>query len=129
MKKIFQTDHSSKTGNCVIACIASIFEIDINEIPNFWKKTQDAFKFWEMLNKWTTKNLNCKCIVVTRDKTHKSDFYFEDLLCIGIYKQGNNEHAIVWQNGVIHNPSGNLETEQDPYFFVVFCPIHPINFK
>ena len=126
MKKIYQTDNSKATGNCVNACIASIFEIGIDTIPNFWKETQDSFKFWELINKWSSKNLKHKCILVVRDKKKKSDFYFEDILCVGIYKHDNgDEHAIVWKNGVIHNPSGYLCTERDPDTFMIFCPIIP----
>lgn len=35
MKKVFQTVIDSKNGNCAQAAIASLFEVDIEDVPNF----------------------------------------------------------------------------------------------
>lgn len=35
MKRIFQTDTSDVTGNCHQCCVASLFDIPLEEVPNF----------------------------------------------------------------------------------------------
>lgn len=45
MKKVFQTRVSSGDGNCTEACVASIFDMELNEVPEFGKEEQ----FWKMI--------------------------------------------------------------------------------
>lgn len=35
MKRVYQTDTSKERGNCVQACIASIFNLTLTQVPNF----------------------------------------------------------------------------------------------
>ncbi len=35
MKPVMQNVRNTETGNCFSACVASIFELDISEVPNF----------------------------------------------------------------------------------------------
>lgn len=35
MKPVYQTKFGNKEGNCLAACIASIFELRLEEVPNF----------------------------------------------------------------------------------------------
>ena len=52
MKKVYQTKFGEDEGNCMAACIASILELDINEIPmlkddadgSYAKKLNDFLK-------------------------------------------------------------------------------------
>jgi hypothetical protein len=47
---IFSDDEKGTKGNCFTACIASIMDLPINEVPHFASYGQDWFKvFWEFL--------------------------------------------------------------------------------
>jgi hypothetical protein len=35
MKRVYQTIDGREKGNCLVACVASLLEIEINEIPHF----------------------------------------------------------------------------------------------
>jgi hypothetical protein len=37
MKKVYQTIINKNNGDCMQACIASLFELELNEVPNFIK--------------------------------------------------------------------------------------------
>jgi len=49
MKRVFQTDWSNTTGNCLQACVASLCELPLEDIPQFitfenWK--EEYVRFW-----------------------------------------------------------------------------------
>ncbi|MCD9188274.1 MAG: hypothetical protein LUM44_17795 [Pyrinomonadaceae bacterium] len=54
MKKVYQTDFTNVTGNCLAACVASILECELDDVPNFvtfpnWK--EEYIRFWESKNR------------------------------------------------------------------------------
>jgi len=106
MKPVMQTLFYDKdgTGNCFEACLASIFEIDLKDVPNFHGDTW--FKdFWEWLK--------------IKGYTSYGSLYDEG---IGDYKGGvdgffivagesprgthiRGGHAVVYKNGkLVHDP-------------------------
>jgi hypothetical protein len=123
MKKVFQTDQRDDTGDCVRACIASIFERDIETVPNFWLETQNSVDFWSYLNNWSKSELGCSSILMKLFKDSHKDF-IDGLLCVAIGESSQGfEHAVVWKDGMIHNPSKNGgELSQEPKLFLIFCP-------
>lgn len=52
MKPVFQTDFSFQTGNCFSACIASLLELSIDEVPCFMGPGIDWFA---ACNDWMAK--------------------------------------------------------------------------
>ena len=54
MKPVDQTDWTPKTGDCFRACVASIFELPIESVPNFMEEGDDHFKV--DIGKTTTEN-------------------------------------------------------------------------
>lgn len=53
MIKVNQTDFSKGTGNCFSACVASILEFDIRDIPNFLVDADgQTVKMWQMIGEW-----------------------------------------------------------------------------
>ena len=36
MKPVFQDIIDADKGNCMSACLASVFELELNQVPNFW---------------------------------------------------------------------------------------------
>jgi len=126
MKPVNQTIFDNELGDCIRACIASIFEFPIEKMPNFWEQTQSAMVFWELLNNWTTKELNHKCIVVNISNGHA--FYIRGLLCIALCEVKSNseiDHAVIWCDKLIHDPHpySNGDNIKQPRYFVIFSPI------
>lgn len=48
MKRVFQTVLEEGAGNCMAACVASLLEVDIEDVPNF-RTTSDP---WKSLQDW-----------------------------------------------------------------------------
>jgi len=53
MKPVFQDIIDAEKGNCMSACLASVFEIGLEDVPNFWEmargstpRMQDAMVEW-----------------------------------------------------------------------------------
>lgn len=62
MKPVKQTDTSFETGNCLQACVASIFELELDEVPHFisygddwWFQYRDFLAARNISVVWTTK--------------------------------------------------------------------------
>ena len=126
MTPIFQTDYSKKTGNCLQACIASIFDLNMFEVPNLLEQTQDAPELWRLLSEWCEKKLNCKSVLI--EVSAESEFLIANLLCVAIGKAkvSGQDHAVVWCNNVVHDPSlGGKGFINKPTTFLVFCPLRP----
>lgn len=53
MKKVYQTKFGKPEGNCFPACLASILEIDIDQVPNFHEGNGVWYKkYREWFNKY-----------------------------------------------------------------------------
>ena len=126
MKPVMQTIFDDVYGDCFRACVASIFEFSIEEMPNFWEQTQDASEFWRLNNSWLMKNYDFK--VLSFQLLPEDRHVVESLLCIACAKSPRSDidHAVVWQDGLLHDPhpSGAGLTEK-PDTFTLFVPINP----
>jgi len=121
MKFVDQIIFGKNKGDCFRACVASIFEFDINFMPNFWEYTSDAYKFWRLVNDWMFKNLNYKCIPIELEENY--DDWINDLLCVAICEQ----HAVVWKDKLIFDPNPNrniMKSTFIPEVYVIFIPIN-----
>jgi len=49
MKKVYQTRFGKPKGNCILACIASVLEVELSEVPDI---LADNEKWWEIINNW-----------------------------------------------------------------------------
>ena len=52
MKPVMQTNTDSVQGNCMTACLASIFELPIEEVPNWAEQFKDDAEMWEAYCQW-----------------------------------------------------------------------------
>lgn len=124
MKKVYQANYSNIVGDCFSACLASILEVNLEDIPNFWLQTQDNTEFWKLSNKFLTENYNCKAIAFSIEENDK--FLIQDVLCIAIVKSPDKtcDHAVVWLNKLIHNPNPNHPPiTEEPKYFTVLVPL------
>jgi len=105
MKPVMQT-RFSEDGNCFEACIASILEIPLEEVPDL-KECKDVYEWNKTINSW----LKTKGLQYMELETKEYPFYFIESyhLIIG-HKERGIYHAVVGLNGnVVHNPHPNTE--------------------
>ncbi len=126
MLPVDQIVFKENLGDCFRACVASIFEFPIEDMPNFWENTQDCSEFWDLNNEWLSVNKGCRCIsfVFNDDERH----FIDGLLCVaqGKTKRGNEDHAVVWQDQMIHDPHPTKAgLSERPDTFTLFIPIDP----
>ena len=122
MKPVMQKIFDSRKGDCVRACLASIFELSIDEVPNFWEQIQDPTEFWRLINEWLMENFRVKNIFLKYSK--KTANILEGVLCIAggtSPRHTPGGHAIVWRDGLLHDPHPSGDgLLGDPEDFMVF---------
>jgi len=126
MIPVEQIVFNNQEGDCFRACIASIFELPIDAVPNFWEQTQDMYKFFDLNNKWLAEHLGYKC--VTWEMKPDDVEVLNDILCVACAEspRGNVDHAVVWLNGLLHDPHPSKSgLAKDPTTFTVFIPLDP----
>ena len=127
MKPALQTIFDDTLGDCFRACVASIFEFPIKEMPNFWEQTQDVDEFWQLNDAWMSKNKGYRLLNCVFGNEHKH--LIDDVLCIVCAKspRGDTDHAVVWRSGkIVHDPHpSGAGLAEDPDTFTIFVPIDP----
>ena len=128
MKPTYQTIFDDELGDCFRACVASIFEFPIEDMPNFWEQTQDGSEFWKLTDDWISKNIGYRAISF---EFKKKDIHLVDgILCVAcaVSPRSNDvDHAVVWQDGVVHDPHpSNVGLAKKPNTFTLFIPLNPV---
>jgi len=111
MKFIDQMVFEKGKGDCVRACLASILEFPIKDMPNFWEVAYNVEEFWKLVNTWISDNYNYNCLITKNLPTLEC----KDILCIAIGspahcdgKECEEVHAVIWFEGkVIFDPHPN----------------------
>jgi hypothetical protein len=113
MKTVYQ---DQKT-NCFSACLASILELDIKHIPNFYDENNgNPDLMYENINQWLDKHDYYrihfpKMSLKEIQQNFKHTGY--GIVLMGLKDHPNIAHAIVSYNGLLlHNPMGNQEHHQ-----------------
>ena len=118
MKPTLQTTFGLN-GNCLLACLASIMEIDIETIPY----TNDYDDWQDELNKWLIDNHNIYLMSIRFDLNSYIPAAIHQGYTIGCGKSCNNlMHAVVCFNKkIIHDPLPNsgLTFENIEYFDIL----------
>lgn len=120
MRKIYQTDHSHKTGNCLQASVASILELDLHEVPNF---NQVYNHDWPIGLQDFLDQFELDVVFVNKLKLPTTH-----ILVVRPSFKLPNYHAVVARNGrVIHNPTGPTASNRfaEKIFSIVFTPKNP----
>jgi hypothetical protein len=110
MNKVFQTKFNNpatgETGNCFAACLATLLQISISEIPD------DLYPSQRILDLIYSKGYRF-ISVYDEDDVPKDTFY----IACGISPRNRNiKHAVIYQNGkLVHDPhpdSSGIITEE-----------------
>ena len=104
---------------------SSIFEFPIDDMPNFWEQTQDGREYWKLTNNWMVSKVGHICLTVQFQ--HGMEYQIKGILCVafGTSKRGDGEHAVVWRDGLLHDPHpSKAGINGDPDTFTVFVPVN-----
>ena len=111
MKPVVQTDTTFESGNCGEACIASILEIELSEIPSLHDPDdpQNGHVYGKNLRRFLSK-FSMSYMDVTMGEGCEPEDFFKNcwVIAIGPSPRGTEEwhrHAVVWRNGeIVHDP-------------------------
>jgi len=107
MIKVYQTKFGEE-GNCFAACIACLFEIEIDNIP-FLTDYKDWAEYLKALNKFLRDKF--EVILLYGEFEHwqeylENNFMESYYIVSGDSNKEGLEHAVVFKNGVLyHNPN------------------------
>ena len=111
MKPVMQTDLSFDTGNCGEACIASILEIGLKDIPMLHnpENPQDGHDYCKNLREFLSKFGLSYMDVSMQEGCDPKDFFKDCWVIVSGPSPRATEdwhrHAVVWKNGeIVHDP-------------------------
>lgn len=104
-------------GNCFSACLASILEFDLEEVPHF--VNQSELHWFHLAKKWLyEKGLELVWIPLTVVET--MDFKREiHYIGVGYCEDGGVHAVVVCNDEEVHNPSPSIEITQFTDFYVL----------
>jgi len=123
MKPVDQTIFGSPNGNCYQACLASIFELDLEEVPNFITFPESIW--YKKLTDWCDEKFGL--IPQPIDSIGP----FTNCICLASGKspRGDFKHAIVWdcdKMEMIHDPHPSRDgIVGEPTHYTVFVVVDP----
>lgn len=95
-----------ETGNCFSACLASVLEIELSEVPNFFEgiDPKDNKAWWSALRSWLNPlNLDVMSVGITLNALEEYKNAY--LLVGGSSPRGNFLHAVIYHGGeMVHDP-------------------------
>lgn len=129
MKKVYQTRYGKNEGNCFPAAIASILELELDEVPDFCNIHSEDSYYQEFI--YWLHRLGYTAIPIATNKDelansmHLKGSY---LLVTGKNKDGVN-HCVVYRNGeMVHNPNRKCEGITPEYLDIIY-PMNPMKSK
>ncbi len=98
MIPVFQNDSPEKNGTCVRSCLASIFEVSIEDMPEF--ENMDKSVFLDEIRKWVH-NFGYS-ISVGNGHKYNGEYY---LTIVSINSVPAGSHCTIFKNGrLFHDP-------------------------
>jgi hypothetical protein len=133
VKPVIQTTFGDGKGNCFTACVASILELSIDEVPDFCVLYGDK-EWWIELEKWLALRglapltFTFDCGEQTTERKRLESFYVNP--SVAMILSGRNAagvaHSVVIHEGETHNPNptstGELVSWRDIIVFVALRP-------
>ncbi len=125
MKPIMQTNITPEEGNCFSACIATVLEIDISEVPN----VRNDFAWFQIMDKFVSKYgyglLHMLRIDYVREDAGE---WRKKAYIIATGNSPRHEdltHSVVYQNDeMVHDPhpdGGGLD--EKPGYYIIFVAL------
>jgi len=123
MKKVMQTEFDDN-GNCFEACVASILELDISEVPS----VSDEFAWFQIMDKFVSK-YGYGLLLLSKHDISQSEVWYEKAYVIVSGQSPRVEgrlHSVVWQNGkMIHDPHPDgIGFKGEPEDYIIFVALN-----
>lgn len=113
-----------KRGNCMNACLASLFEVSLDSIPDFYDDDiDDHDAWWKNLRAWlATRGYGLMCVSLAKENLTAYAGY---LIVSGMSSRGV-QHATLWRDGhLAHDPhpdnSGILTVDSVDLLYPLFA--------
>lgn len=103
MKPVMQTDTSPATGNCFSACLATVLELPIEQVPNFFEVAgPQPEKWWAAVRDWLRpRGWGVLTVGVANGLAEE----LPGILIISGKTARHTDHSTVWKDGVmVHDP-------------------------
>ena len=127
MTPVMQTKFGNPDGNCMAACIASIWEIPIEEAPTLEEDVKAGRSWWWALRQWCSVR-GFTPVMIYQTTGHGAMLEAAMSMAGGDSPRGTEGgHSVVWQRGkLVHDPHPDgTGLERNPEWFVLFVPIVP----
>lgn len=102
MIPVMQNQFGDK-GNCFSACLASLFELSINDVPNFYDVSNDPVEWWCAVRDW----LKIRGFGIMSIHLHNPEILkdFEGYFIVCGESSRGLQHATIYKNGeMYHDP-------------------------
>jgi hypothetical protein len=124
---VYQTIGGYPYGNCLQACIATVLDLPLAEVPHFADGDPTADVWWSAIREWALpRDINpCWIDPEKPDEAHLVQLLMDmklPYLAVGPSPGGNYGHCVVMQEGrYVHDPSGrDCYLAGPPWLLVVF---------
>ena len=117
MIKVYQQNLHNETtsGDCWIACIASILEIDINELPN--PNDYDAKNNWVEYARVVLEKLDSLGYELLCQTPNEFTKLTDIMMVVGKSPRGDFNHCVLWDDKIIHDPHPDNTGVENIIFF------------
>jgi hypothetical protein len=118
MKPVFQTKFGDPDGNCLAACLASILEIGLDQIPDFGNDSA----WYDRFSQWMVTNFDVKPIDLSISQLEKWEWNLNGYHLInGKSPRGDFYHSVVGLDGeMVHDPHPDGTGIRTPETFTLF---------
>jgi len=104
VKKVYQTRSGNRNGNCFQAAVASILELDLDEVPDFCNAYSNK-DWWDEFVKWLNKRGITADVIEINSRQLKDQIYRNCYLLVAGKVEGV-WHQVVYRNGkMVHDPN------------------------
>ncbi|HEX7866574.1 MAG TPA: hypothetical protein VF555_16580 [Variovorax sp.] len=126
MKPVMQDTFGRDDGNCFSACLASIFEVPLSEVPNFFLTAGDeANAWWAAVRDWLRPRGFGVIGLQLGDEVGLLD-EFEGWLIVTGESARDIHHATIWRDGkMVHDPHPSQCGIRHPQWINVLYPLDP----
>ncbi len=110
-------------GNCMAACLASLFELELSEVPDFAGKIVNG-KWYVILNVWLAKRNLELSFYPAKGTVPPMQGYYMLAVKSTTLKNPDDGHMVIAQNGqVVHDPNPNAKAVGEKEDLWLFTPI------
>lgn len=121
MKPVDQTKMSPPDGDCFAACIASILELPLEEVPNYSQQGE----WWNEWDEWLFSR-GLYILEVKRGDDKDEEFVKGYHIITGKSHSGDWNHSVVGLNGkIVHDPNPKRRGLRNRIWYCLFVSLDP----